>query len=125
MEYASHIPLDSVDTTKDEYLTYRSGVLEHSRGAVYVKALPEPAKPDKTIGGLPDEKETYDGFFDANKFSVRGSYDLDLAYCDNAPRATARRRRETQDSMLKGYVQSTLAAHNNQSRWFTRFVLGV
>ena len=85
---------------------------------MWIKAVPGPV-PDNTMihpRSVSGEKETFDGSFHANRFSVRGSYDLDLWYCYNISKATSRRRRETQDNKVKGYVQSTLTAHDNQSK---------
>ena len=119
LEYPHSVPRDDVELTKDEYLMYRLGVLEHTTGNVNVKLLPstaEPVIPSNRYTTETDEQETYDGSFHANKFSVTGSYSLDLEYCYNIPRAAAKQRRDTKESMVKGYTKSTLTAHDNQSK---------
>ena len=109
-----------MEFTKEESVTYKSEALKQSRGEIYMKVLPEPSeKRERSLGGsgMPDEQQdTYDDSFRANKFSVRGSYVMDLDYCYTVPRATAKRRRDTQDSMAKGYTESTLKAHINLSK---------
>ncbi len=113
MEYPFHVPRDDVELAKDEYLIYRSGMLEHSAGNIHVKLFPSTGKPRSKLEM--DDERTYDESFDANVFSVSGSYSMDIDYCYSVPRATARRRRETQENLAKGYVQSGLTAHHNQS----------
>ncbi len=118
VEYPSQFPRDDVELKKDEYLTYRSGILEHTTGSVNVKVMPLRAKvtPSKRDTTEPDGQETFDGSFSANRFSVTGSYSLDIEYCYNIPRAAARKRRETKEKMMRGHTQSTLSAHHNQSK---------
>ena len=118
LELASHIPKDKVKITKDEQLTYKSGTLQQSTGTVYVKLFPESTnriQPRDTV----EQTETYDGTFRANKFSVKGSYVMDLDHCYSIPREVGKRRRNTRDSMLKGYTESTLKVHINLSKYYS------
>ena len=82
-----------------------------------MKVLPEPHETMQRFRRGPHEQQdTYDDSFHANKFSVRGSYMMDLDHCYTVPRAIAKRRRDTRDSMAKGYTESTLKAHINLSK---------
>lgn len=118
-EYPSRVPPEDIELTKDEHSTYRQGILQHSTGDVHVKVNAQRARVGGTgfrVSTRPDEEETYDGTFHANKLSVNSSYSLDLERCYASPRFAARHRRDTRTNMAKGYVRSTLAAHHDESK---------
>lgn len=128
LEYASGIPKRDVLLTKEEDIEYRSGALYHSSGKTHIKMLgigdqgnedfsrinPLANTPQKQKADEPHARE-YDDSIKLNRFSADGYYSLDLAYCHNVPKISARKHRSLQQSTRT--VQSTLMAQINQSMY--------